>query len=112
MWIANPDNLQPELPTVWGVTPEALHRGDSEAVQVLQFLLSHHPQHYDFFVSFLATESVWGKRIPLVLKELISDEASYDPQEFFNLMIPGNLHDRIIELSEDDDWKQNWDSVY
>ena len=109
MWVANPENPNPELPIVWGILPEALHRHDPETIVILKFILSHHPQHYEAFVALLAAEAVWGKRIALLLRDIFLDIDFYNPQDFFNLMFSGKIQERIIELSGDSHWKDNWE---
>ena len=75
MWIQYPETLTPELPIVWGIRPENLHRYDPEATAILQLVLAHHPDHYDVFVAVIAAQSVWGKRLPLLLKDIFLDKA-------------------------------------
>ena len=110
MWINNPDIPKPELPVVWGILPESLHRYDSNAVLILQWVLSHHPQHYESFVAILASNSVWGKRIVHLLKDIFLDGSFYNPHDFFQILIPDALRERIDEFSLDEDWKNEWNS--
>ena len=112
MYVQYPTEMAPELPLVWGIPPEALHRHNPPSVLILQRVLAYHPQHYDPLVAILARESVWGKRIELLLKDIfIEDFSQYNPFDFFPLLIPEALADKINELSEDKDWKAEWDEV-
>ena len=112
MFIQYPDNPTPELPLVWGIPPNALHRENPLSVLILQKVLAHHPQHYDSLVAVLAREKVWGKRIELVLGEIFLDTTShYNPFDFFPLLMPDALAGRIEELSKDEEWRVEWDEV-
>jgi len=112
MYIQYPTTFTPELPVVWGISPDALHRQHPPSVLILQKVLAHHPQHYDPLVAILAKERVWGKRIELLLKDIFLDNYSYyNPFDFFPLLMPEALSDRINELSEDEEWKDAWDEV-
>jgi len=110
MWIDNPDITNPELPVVWGIPPEGLHRYDSNAIVILQWVLSHHPQHYEPFVAILAANSVWGKRIVLLLRDIFLDISFYNPQDFFQILIPDEIRERIDEFSKNEEWKSEWQS--
>ena len=112
MWIQYPETLTPELPIVWGIRPENLHRYDPEATAILQLVLAHHPDHYDVFVAVIAAQSVWGKRLPLLLKDIFLDNYQfYNPHDFFGLLIPDALKDRIEEFSKDKEWKNDWNDI-
>ena len=112
MYVQYPIDTAPELPLVWGILPEALHRNNPPSVLILQRVLAHHPQHYDPLVAILAKERVWGERIELLLKDIFLDNYSYyNPFDFFALLMPEALSDKIKELSEDKEWKNEWDEV-
>jgi len=104
--------MTPELPIVWGIPPDVLHRLHPPSVLILQKVLAHHPQHYDPLVAILAREKVWGKRIELLLKDIFLDEYShYNPFDFFPLLMPEALAARVKELREDEEWRNAWDEV-
>ena len=112
VYIQYPTTMTPELPIVWGIPPDALHRQHSPSVLILQKVLSHHPQHYEPLVAILARERVWGERIELLLKDVFLDnDSQYNPFDFFSLLMPEALSDKIKELSEDKEWKNEWDEV-
>jgi hypothetical protein len=111
MWIQNPDNLNPSLPTIWGIPPISLHRGNPDSISVLKYVFAHYPQYYDSFVAFLVAEDVWGKRISILFKEAFLEAEGFNPQHFFTWMMPGAIKLEIESLSNEFDWKEEWDSA-
>ena len=112
MYIQYPTTMTPDLPVVGGISPEVLHRNHPPSVDILQKILAYHPQHYDPLVAILARERVWGERIELLLKDIfIENFYQYNPFDFFSLLMPEALSDKINELSEDKEWKNTWDEV-
>ena len=112
MYIQYPTTMTPDLPVVWGISPDTLHRHHPPSVLILQKVLAHHPEYYESLVAILAKERVWGERIELLLKDIFLDiYSSYSPFDFFPLLMPDAVLDRINELSEDKEWKNTWDEV-
>ncbi len=104
--VFNQDGTGREPYTVWGLTPENIHRNNTNAKEIVNFVAAVHPDHYPTFIAVVAKNSLYGDKLLSIFGPVLTKAGPYNPRPFWDLLIPGAI-EKLLE-DNDDGWHKEW----